>query len=133
MVGLGAPQGRGGAKVAQVVGTVDHGLLPAPQRQDGPLGVPEGLGVLGRAELQHLGEVVVAALAAGAAVARLAAVAGLARGRGKPGAGRQRRGGGQRLQAGDPVGAEEVRPGGEESILLFLFLLTNVLIVSSFG
>ena len=81
VVGLGAPQGRGGAEVAQVVGTVDHGLLPAPQRQDGPLGVP---------------------------------VAGLAWGRGEPGAGRQRRGGRQGLQAGDPVGAEEVRPGGTE-------------------
>lgn len=38
MVCLRATEGSGRAKVAQVVGTVDNGLLAALQREEGPLG-----------------------------------------------------------------------------------------------
>lgn len=127
VVRLGAAQGGGRAEVAQVVGTVDHGLLAALQGQDGPLGrgrqvvvvvvellLLQGLAVLrGRGHrLQHPRELAVAALAVGAAVPRLAPVASLAGRRGHFGAGRQRRGRGEGVHAGDAVRAQQVRPGG---------------------
>lgn len=107
VVSLGATEGGGGAEVAQVVGTVDNGLLTTFQGEKWPLGgwevvvvmvvmverlLLERLGVLRcpNDRFQHGVELTVAAFAVGAAVTRLASVAGFARRRGDLWAGRQR-------------------------------------------
>lgn len=96
MVCLRAAEGSGGTEVAQVVGTVDDGLLAALQGEEGPLGwwvvvvVMEELLLLKRLSVfwrpddrfQQPGELAVASFTVGAAVTRLASVAGFARRRG---------------------------------------------------
>lgn len=137
MVRLGAAQGGGGAKVAQVVGTVDYGLLAALQRQEGALCgrwrevvmvvvvrvarellLLEGLGVFGHYShgSQRTRELAVAAFAVGAAVARFAPVAGLAGGRGHLGARREWQRRGERVHAGDPVRTEQIWPASHNKM-----------------
>lgn len=108
MVSLRATEGGGGAKVSQVVGTIDNGLLAAFQGEKIPLRLRrvvvvvvvmmvdrlllERLGFFWCSSngLQHSGELAVASFAVGAAVTRLASIPGFARRGGDLWASRQR-------------------------------------------